>query len=83
MTIPEYVEEHGPHPDDGPICVTPKAAIDCKAMAEYILAYPEKAAALLADRIADDDMAAFREDLYEHICVADWNGPAFEKWRAS
>lgn len=67
--------------DDGPIRVECRGQIDYGDMTDYIRAWPDKLVSFVADRLCDDDMAAFTRALYEYICEADHDGPAFEEWR--
>lgn len=55
--------------------------LDYADMADYIRSWPDKLVTFVADRLCDDDMAAFARSLYEYICQADRDGPDFEKWR--
>lgn len=66
-----------------PIRVDAVSAIDYADMTDYIQSWPDKLVAFAAQRLADDDMRAFARALYEYICQADADGPAFEEWRAS
>lgn len=68
--------------DDGePVRAVWRSPIDYGDMAAYVKAWPDKLAAFAVQRLADDDMAAFTRELYEYICQADADGPAFEEWR--
>lgn len=55
--------------------------LDYSDMTDYIRAWPDKLVSFVAHRLCDDDMAHFARELYEYICVADRDGPAFEAWR--
>ena len=66
---------------DAPIRVVVPAALDYVDMTDYIRSWPDKLVSFVADRLCDDDMAYFARELYEYICVADYDGPAFEEWR--
>ena len=55
--------------------------IDYADMSEYIEAWPDKLVSFVVDHLVDDDMNLFVRRLYEHICEADKDGPAFEEWR--
>lgn len=66
-----------------PTRVDAVSAIDYADMSDYIQSWPDKLVSFVSDRLADDDMAGFARELYEHICEADKDGPAFEEWRAS
>ena len=57
--------------------------IDYEDMSDYIKSWPDKLVSYVRDHLADDDMKDFVRGLYEHICYADKDGPAFEEWRAS
>lgn len=71
-------------PEDGaPVRVAWTPVIDYQDMTEYIRSWPDKLVAFAAQRLADDDMRAFARALYEYICQADADGPAFEEWRRS
>ena len=52
-------------------------------MTDYIRSWPDKLVSFVAGRLCDDDMDPFARELYEYICVADHDGPAFEEWRAA
>ena len=52
-------------------------------VAEYIKSWPDKLVSYVCDHLVDDDMHEFVEGLYDHICYADKDGPAFEEWRKS
>lgn len=70
--------------DDGePVRVVWRPPIDYGDMALYIRSWPDKLAAFVSLRLADDDMGPFARELYEYICQADADGPAFEEWRRS
>lgn len=69
--------ENGWEPIKGEI----SPVIDYSDMAEYLRSWPDKLVAFVTDRLVDDNMAAFTRELYEYICEADRNGPAFEEWR--
>lgn len=64
-----------------PIRVEAFPAIDYADMADYIQSWPDKLVAFVVDHLVDDDMHGFARALYEYICEADKDGPAFEKWR--
>ena len=66
-----------------PLWGTVGQPLDYADMTDYIKAWPDKLVSFVALRLCDDDMAAFARELYEYICVADHDGPAFEEWRAS
>ena len=66
-----------------PIRIDAVSAIDYADMADYIQSWPDKLVAFVSDRLADDDMNPFVRELYQYICEADKDGPAFEEWRAS
>lgn len=66
-----------------PIRIDAVSAIDYADMADYIQLWPDKLVAFVAQRLADDDMHPFVRELYQYICEADKDGPAFEEWRAS
>ena len=67
--------------DGGPIRAVWTAAPDYRAMTEYIRLWPGKLAAFVDQRLADDDLRPFARGLYEYLCQADGDGPAFEAWR--
>lgn len=69
--------------DGAPIRVVRTPVIDYQDMTEYIRSWPDKLVAFAAQRLADDDMRPFARALYEYICQADADGPAFEEWRRS
>lgn len=64
-----------------PVRVLWRPVLDYQDMTEYIRAWPDKLTAFVAQRLADDDMRVFARALYEYICQADGDGPAFEEWR--
>lgn len=66
-----------------PIRIDAVSTIDYADMADYIQSWPDKLVAFVAQRLADDDMDHFAQELYQYICEADKDGPAFEEWRAS
>lgn len=57
--------------------------IDYADMSDYIESWPDKLVSFVVDHLVDDDMKPFVSRLYEYICEADENGPAFEDWRKS
>lgn len=61
--------------------VEARPALDYADMTDYIRSWPDKLVTFVADRLCDDDMAPFVRELYEYICQADRDGPAFEEWR--
>lgn len=69
--------------DGEPIRVEVPAALDYEGMVDYIRSWPDKLVSFVAARLCDDDMGPFARELYEYICAADHDGPAFEEWRAS
>ena len=66
-----------------PIRIEAVSAIDYADMADYIQSWPDKLVAFVTQRLADDDINLFVRELYQYICEADKDGPAFEEWRAS
>lgn len=67
--------------EDEPLRVELPPGPDYADMADYIRSWPDKLVTFVADRLCDDDMAPFVRELYEYICQADRDGPAFEEWR--
>lgn len=55
--------------------------IDYEDVGAYIKAWPDKLVSFVSGRLCDDDMDDFVHELYEYICEADSDGPAFEEWR--
>lgn len=64
-----------------PLCAQIGQPLDYADMTDYIRAWPDKLVSFVADRLCDDDMAGFARALYEYLCTADRDGPAFEQWR--
>lgn len=64
-----------------PVRVVWRPVIDYEDMTAYLRAWPDKLVAFVTQRLADDDMRACTRELYEYICQADADGPAFESWR--
>lgn len=56
-------------------------ALDYGDMTDYIRSWPDKLVSFVAGRLCDDDMDAFARELYEYLCAAGPDGPAFEEWR--
>ena len=55
--------------------------INYEDMVDYIKSWPDKLVSYVSDHLADDDMKDFVKGLYNNICYADQDGPAFEEWR--
>ena len=66
---------------DEPVRVQGTGEIDLADMSQYLRAWPDKLVSFVRDHLADDGMEEFVRALYEYICVADRDGPAFERWR--
>lgn len=64
-----------------PLRVVWRPLIDYTDMTAYLRAWPDKLVCFVTQRLADDDMRPFTRELYEYICQADGDGPAFEEWR--
>ena len=69
-------------PDD-PIRVSAGQPLNYADMIDYIRSWPDKLVSFVAERLCDDDIHAFTNELYGYICVSDHDGPAFEEWRCS
>ena len=83
MTIPEYIEEHGTRPDDGPICVNAVTKIDLTELMEFIKDHPEKLVSYMKEHISDDDMQDFVQFFYEFALNDSWGGTTIREWRAA
>lgn len=68
---------------DNTVVIDLAHGIDYSDMSDYIESWPDKLVSFVVDHLADDDMKPFVERLYEYICEADKDGPAFEEWRKS
>ena len=75
--------KNGPKNRTAPLWGAVAQPLDSGDMRDYIRSWPDKLVSFVAHRLCDDDMDYFARELYEYICVADHDGPAFEKWRVS